>query len=96
MAPYPYDLGHNGLAAIENALNNRRKQIKTLETVFLIAICCQSGDKWQLKTLFLIILDLCSLILSKFSFDAYLVCKFLLVGNDKHKLTQSFIILFVF
>ena len=26
---------------------------KSLETVFLIAICRLSGDKWQLKTLFL-------------------------------------------
>ena len=31
---------------------------KSLETVFLIAICCQSGDKWQSKTLFLAIVDL--------------------------------------
>ena len=28
---------------------------KSLETVFSIAICRQSGDKWQSKTLFLVI-----------------------------------------
>ena len=40
--------------AIENVLNNRRTWIKkSLETVFSIAICRQSGDKWQSKTLFL-------------------------------------------
>ena len=30
---------------------------KLLETEFLIAICCQSDDKWQSKTLFLEIFD---------------------------------------
>ena len=30
---------------------------KTLETVFLIAICRPSGDKWQSKSLFLSIFD---------------------------------------
>ena len=30
---------------------------KSLETEFLIAICHQSGDKWQSKTLFLAIFD---------------------------------------
>ena len=29
-----------------------------METVFLIAICHQWGDKWQSKTLFLLIFDL--------------------------------------
>ena len=28
---------------------------KSIETVFLIAICRQIGDKWQSETLFLII-----------------------------------------
>ena len=32
---------------------------KSLETEFSIAICCQSGNKWQLKTLFLTIFELC-------------------------------------
>ena len=31
---------------------------KSLETVFSIAILCQSGDKWQPKTLFKMIYDL--------------------------------------
>ena len=31
---------------------------KSLETEFSVAICCQSGDKWELKTLFLAIFDL--------------------------------------
>ena len=31
-----------------------------LETELLIAICHQTGDKWQSKTLFLSIFDLCS------------------------------------
>ena len=30
---------------------------KSVKTVFSIAICCQSGDKWQLKILFLPIFD---------------------------------------
>ena len=30
---------------------------KSLETEFYIAICRQSGDKWQLKLLFLVIFD---------------------------------------
>ena len=30
---------------------------KTLETEFSIAICRPTGDKWQLKTLFLAIFD---------------------------------------
>ena len=35
---------------------------KSLETEFFIAICRPSGDKWQSKTLFLAIFDLCLLI----------------------------------
>ena len=35
---------------------------KSLETVFLIVICRQSGDKWQSKTLFLTIFFLYLLI----------------------------------
>ena len=44
---------------------------KLLETVFLIAICGLSGDKWQKKTLFLTIFDLRSLIIFTFSIAAY-------------------------
>ena len=35
---------------------------KSLETEFLIAICRPTGDKWQSKTLFLVIFDPRSLI----------------------------------
>ena len=43
----------------------------SIETVFLIAICRQSGDKWQSKTLFPIIFDLRSAIILTFSIAAY-------------------------
>ena len=36
---------------------------KSLETVFLIAICRPTGDKWQSKNLFLTIFDQCSSII---------------------------------
>ena len=36
------------------------KDQKLLETEFSIAICRPTGDKWQSKTLFLAIFDLCS------------------------------------
>ena len=42
-----------------------------LETVFLIAICCQLGDKRQLKILFLTIFDLRSSIVLMFLIAAY-------------------------
>ena len=38
-------------------IGGNQKQ-KSLETVFSIAICRQSGDKWQSKSLFLMIFDL--------------------------------------
>ena len=44
---------------------------KSLETVFLIAICRQSGDKWQSKTLFLTIFYLRSWLVLTISIDAY-------------------------
>ena len=46
---------------------------KSLETVFLIAICRQAGDKWQSKTLFQTALDLRSSIVFMFSIATYLV-----------------------
>ena len=46
----------------------------SLETVFSIAICRQSGDKRQSKTLFLTILNLRSPIVLAFSIAAYLKC----------------------
>ena len=48
---------------------------KSIETVFWIAICRQWGDKWQSKTLFLLILDLRSSIVLVFSIAAYPVWK---------------------
>ena len=47
---------------------------KSIETVFLIVICRQSGDKWQSNTLFLGIFDLRPLIVLTFSIVAYPVC----------------------
>ena len=44
---------------------------KSIETVLSIAICRQCGDKWQSKTLFLTIFDLCSSIVLAFSIAAY-------------------------
>ena len=49
---------HIGVPAIENVLSNRRTRIKIAKTVFSIAIRCQSGDKWQSKTLFITLFDL--------------------------------------
>ena len=42
--------------------------------MFLIAICHPSGDKWQSKTLILMIFDLSLSIILMFSIVAYLVC----------------------
>ena len=44
---------------------------KSLETVFSVAICCQSGNKWQSKTLFLTIFDLRSSMVLTISIAAY-------------------------
>ena len=62
-----------------------RRQLKTLstidkrgskliETVFLIAICHHTGDKWQSITLFLSIFYLRSSIVLAFLIAAYPVC----------------------
>ena len=45
---------------------------RLLETVFSIANCRQSGDKWQSKALFLAILDPRSSIVLTFSPASYL------------------------
>ena len=58
---------HTEYAAIESALNNRRMRIK----IASIAICRQSVDKWQSKTLFLMNFDLRSSIVLTFSIAAY-------------------------
>ena len=47
---------------------------KSLETVFSISFCRQSGDKWQSKTLFLTIFDLLSSIVLTFSIAPLLLC----------------------
>ena len=44
---------------------------KSLETEFLIVICCPTGDKWQSKTLFLVNYDLL-LSIVKSIFDCHL------------------------
>ena len=43
--------------------------------MFLIPICRQCGDKWQSKTLFLLIFDLRSSVVLAFSIAAYPLCK---------------------
>ena len=48
----------------------------SLETVYLIAICRQLGDKRQSKALFLAILDPRSSIVLTFSIASYLKCLF--------------------
>ena len=53
---------------------------KSLETVLLIAICRQCGDKWQSKTLFLKIFDLHSSIVLAFLIAAYPLCCLSLVS----------------
>ena len=47
---------------------------KSLETVFLIAICRPAGDKWQSKMLFLAIFIHVHRLLGEFSIAAYPVC----------------------
>ena len=69
-APSPYRSGGNRKCS-EQSMNAVHK---SLETVFSIAICRQSGDKRQSKTLFLTILDLRSSIVLTFSIAAYHKC----------------------
>ena len=52
--PYPHRVGDNQKRSDQSTDADQ----KSLETVFLIAICRPSGDIWQLKTLFLAIFDL--------------------------------------
>ena len=59
------------MMAMETLLTIDECRSKMLETMFLIAICRQTGDKWQSKTMFLTIFDLCSLIVLKFLIAAY-------------------------
>ena len=69
-APLSYRTGGNRKRS-EQSMNAVHK---SLETVFSIAICRQSGDKRQSKTLFLTILDLRSSIVLTFTIAAYLKC----------------------
>ena len=69
-APLSYRTGGNRKRS-EQAMNAVHK---SLETVFSIAICCQSCDKQQSITLFLTILDLRSSIVLTFSIATYLKC----------------------
>ena len=75
---------------------NRRRSLqsmnadqKSLEAVFLIAICRQLGDKWQLKTPFLTIFYLHSSIVLMFSIVAYPVCKYFLNFPPTAKVIQG-------
>ena len=52
---------------------------KSIETMFSFAICCQSGNKWQLKTLCLMIFYQISLIVLTF-----LIAAFTFVALERH------------
>ena len=59
----------------KRSLQSMNADQKSLETVFSIDICRQSGDNWQSKTLFLTSFDLrSSMIFKTFSIAAYPVC----------------------
>ena len=47
-----------GRQQLKTAILSRNVDKKMLETEFLIAICHQSGEKWQSKTLLISIFDL--------------------------------------
>ena len=66
---------HTGCAVIENAKVSMNVDQKSIETVFSIVICRQSGDKWQSKTLFVASFDLRLSIVLTFSIAAYPVWK---------------------
>ena len=53
---------------------SRNANQKSIETVFSIAICRQWGDKWQSKTLFILIFYLPSSIVLVLSIATYPVC----------------------
>ena len=74
----PHRKGGNQKRSWQSANADR----KSLETVFPIAICRQSGDKWQSKTLFLLIFELRSSIVSTCSIVAYPVW-------IQHKVTKT-------
>ena len=53
---------------------SRKVDQKSIETVFLIAICHHTGDKWESKTLFLWIFDPRSSIVDNVFDCRYPVC----------------------
>ena len=70
--------GHQVSMTTHRVGGNRKRSLqstnadkKSLETVLSIAICRQSGDKWQSKTLFLTIFDLRPSMVLTFSIAAY-------------------------
>ena len=69
MACLPHRIGDNRKCSLQSTNADQ----KSLETVFSIAICRPSGDKWQSKTLFILIFDLRSSLLL-FSIATYPVC----------------------
>ena len=71
-APLSYRTGGNRKRSEQSITVEHR----SLETVFSIAICRQSGDKRQSKALFLSILDPRSSIAFTFSIASYLKCLF--------------------
>ena len=70
---YPNSLNTPDRRQSKTILTIDKRGSKSLETVFSIAICRQSGDKWQWKTRFSIFYLLLSTVLT-FSIAAYPVC----------------------
>ena len=71
-APLSFPTGGNRKRSEQSMTADHR----SLETVFSIAICRQSGDKRQSKALFLAILDPRSSIALTFTIASYLKCLF--------------------
>ena len=76
-----------------------KADLKLLEMVFLIAICCQSGNKWQSKTLFIMIFYLHSSTELTFSISPIWCDKFnttFILQFCKHLLLMQFCPGFIF
>ena len=73
MSAYSHRIEGNGKRCQQST--NADQQL--IETVFSIVICRQWGDKWQSKTLFLLIFNLGSSIVLAFLIAAYLVCYYM-------------------
>ena len=61
------------MGAIEKIILSSNVDKKSLETEFSIAICRLIGNKWQSKTLFLLIFDPSHRLLRAFSIATYRV-----------------------